>query len=476
VRLSILVPLYNEEEWIAEALERVIHAQLPDNLEREVIVVDDGSTDGSANEVERLRQRYPSVVRLLRHEINSGKGAALQTAIKHATGELSIFQDADLEYSPTDYPHLLRPLLAGIADAVYGSRFLAVEERRVLYYWHSVANKALTGLCNMVSGLNLTDMETCYKAFRTSLLKSIPIRCRRFGIEPEITIKLAQRRARVFETPVSYYGRTYDEGKKIGLKDAFRAVGVMIRFGLFTDVYYDRGPEILDVLSNAPRFNRWMADTIRPYLGPRTLELGAGIGNLSIQLIRGRQQYLATDIDEEHLSRLRTRLQFRRNVAVGHCDLTVPADFERLKESFDSVVCLNVLEHIENDRLGLSNIRSVLVTGGRAIILVPEGMSVYGTLDEVLGHFRRYSEAELRSKLEQSGFRVEQILRFNKVTRPAWFVNGRLLRKRTFSRFQIAVFDSLVWLWRRLDAVIPWKPTSIIAVAVKRADEQQREF
>jgi SAM-dependent methyltransferase len=468
VLLSVLVPLYNEEDYVAESLTRVLKAPLPASLDLEIIVVDDGSTDESVLRVERLQELYPGTIRLIRHQINKGKGAAIQTAIEQAQGEFCLFQDADLEYSPSDYPHLLEPLLSGAADCVYGSRFITTGQRRVLYYWHSVANKMITGLCNMISGLNLTDMETCYKAFRTSLLKSIPLRSNRFGIEPEVTVKLAQRQARIFETPISYYGRTYDEGKKIGLKDAFQAVAVMLRYGFFRDIYRDKGPEILDILSNAPRFNKWMADTIRPYLGPRIMELGAGIGNLSSQLVKGRSRYLATDIDEEHLSRLHTRLQYRQNVEVGYCDLEKPADFEPFHDSFDAVVCLNVLEHVENDPLGLANIRSVLVPGGRALILVPEGMSVYGTLDVVLGHYRRYSETELRSKMEQAGFHVDRILKFNRITRPAWFVNGRIFKKRTFSRFQIATFDSLVWLWRKLDVVLPWGPTSIIAVGVKK--------
>ncbi len=466
--LSVLVPLFNEEEWVMEALLRVLKSPLPPELDLEVIVVDDASTDASASLVETLCSQYPSKVRLIRHEKNMGKGAAIQTAIGQARGEFCLFQDADLEYSPNDYPRMLRPLLSGAADCVFGSRFVTVGERRVLYFWHSVANKLITGLCNMISGLNLTDMETCYKATRTSLLQSIPLRSKRFGIEPELTIKLAQRQVAIFETPISYYGRTYEEGKKIGLKDAFQAIVVMIRYGFARDIYREKGPAILDVLANAPNFNRWMADTIKPYLGKCTMELGAGIGNLSLQLSRGTNRYLATDLDLEHLSRLRNRLQHRRNVEVHRCDLECTKDFAPFQGSFDSVVCLNVLEHVSDDLLGLSNIRSVLLPGGRALVLVPEGMSVYGTLDEVLGHHRRYSEEELRSKMEQVGFRVDRILKFNRITRPAWFVNGRILKKRTFSRFQICVFDSLVWLWRPLDSILPWAPTSLIAVGVRQ--------
>src|ERR1017187_10557875 len=215
--LSILIPLYNEEEVVGTLLERVLSAPLPQGVGREIVVVDDGSTDGSAAIVEEIAAAHPGVLRFIRQPRNRGKGAAIRTAIEYATGEFSIIQDADLEYDPREYGRLLAPLLEGKADVVYGSRFVISGERRVLYFWHSVANQILTGMCNIVSDLNLTDMETCYKAFRTSLLQSIPIRSDRFGLEPELTIKLAKRRVRVYETPIDYHGRTYDEGKKIGL-------------------------------------------------------------------------------------------------------------------------------------------------------------------------------------------------------------------------------------------------------------------
>jgi len=199
------------------------------------------------------------------------------------------------------------------------------------------------------------------------------------------------------------------------------------------------------------------------------LEIGAGIGNLSRCLAPRRELYIASDIDDEHLARLRVRLRHRPNFRALQCDLTSAASFDALESQVDTVVCLNVLEHIEDDMAGLENIRRALSPGGRAIILVPEGMSVYGELDRVLGHYRRYSRADLEDTLRRAGFAVEHIIEFNRITRPGWFINGRILRRRRFSRFQIAVFDRLVWLWRRLDPFIPWKPTSIIAVARKPA-------
>jgi glycosyltransferase involved in cell wall biosynthesis len=198
--ISVLVPLYNEEEYVGASIERVLNAALPQGLSLEIVVVDDGSTDGSVEVVEKLAQRY-SRIRLLRHPVNRGKGSAVRTALQHALGEFAIIHDADLEYDPNDFIKLLQPLVDGRADAVYGSRFQVAGERRVLYFWHSLANHVLTTLCNMASNLNLTDMETCYKAFRTGLVRSIPLRSDRFGIEPEITIKLGQRQVRIYEVP-----------------------------------------------------------------------------------------------------------------------------------------------------------------------------------------------------------------------------------------------------------------------------------
>jgi glycosyltransferase involved in cell wall biosynthesis len=464
MKLSVLVPLYNEEEFVATLLQRVIEAPLPPGMEREIIVADDCSTDASVEEVERVAARYPGIITLLKTDRNQGKGAALRRAIADARGEYAIVQDADLEYDPREYPHILAPLLDGRADAVYGSRFMVSGERRVLYFWHSLANFLLTGMCNIFADLNLTDMETCYKAFRTPLLKSIPIRSERFGFEPEITIKLAKRQARIYETSISYNGRTYDEGKKIGLKDAFEAFWVILKTWLSGDIYIDRDKGILDAFSIAPNFNRWMADTIRPYVGKHVLEIGAGIGNLSRILMSGRKRYVATDLDSEHLERLRSRLSGRPHLETAILDAARPADALLFRGQMDTVVCLNVVEHIENDVGALRNIYGSLQGGGRAIILVPEGQSIFCSLDEQLGHWRRYSEEQLRARMTEAGFKVETVLRFNRISRPGWWLNGKVLKRRTISRSQLKNFDRFVWLFRRIDAYLPWAPTSIIAI------------
>src|SRR5689334_3731316 len=252
-KLSILVPVYNEEEYVVPLLDRVLRAPLPAGIEREIIVIDDGSTDGSAEAIATMAAVAPGIIRTARHEQNRGKGAAVRTAIDLVTGDYCIIQDSDLEYDPGEYPQLLTPLIEGRADVVYGSRFMAAGERRVLYYWHSIANRFLTELANVVADLNLTDVETCYKVFRTSLLRGIPLRSDRFGIDPELTIKMARRQARFYEIPISYHGRTYEEGKKIGFSDALQVVYVILRSSLSRDIYKDNGQEILDVLSGTHR-------------------------------------------------------------------------------------------------------------------------------------------------------------------------------------------------------------------------------
>lgn len=470
-KISILVPLYNEEEFVATLLERVIASRLPEGFGREIIVVSDGSTDLSVQEVESVAARYPGLIRLLRLGVNQGKAVALRRAISEARGKFSIIQDADLEYDPSEYIKLLGPLLDGRADAVYGSRFVTSGERRVLYFWHSLANKLLTGMCNALADLNLTDMETCYKAFRTSLLKSIPIRSQRFGFEPEITIKLAKRQARIFETPISYSGRTYEEGKKIGLADAFEAFWVILRTSLSNEIYTTKDKGILDAFTDARNFNRWLADTIQPYIGRSVLEIGAGIGNLTRLLLRGRKRYVATDIDPEHLERLRSRLAHRPNLETSELDAAGTKHYVGITGQMDTVVCLNVLEHIEDDTGALRNIHTMLQEGGRAVILVPFDQGIYNPLDEELGHFRRYSEEQLRQRMTEAGFEVEAILRFNRVSRPGWWLNGNVLKRRTISRLQLKTFDHLVWLWRRLDAYLPWPQTSIIGIGCKGAGE-----
>jgi glycosyltransferase involved in cell wall biosynthesis len=234
VKLSVLIPVYNEERTVEEVVRRVCAVK----MSKEIILVDDGSTDRSREILSRLQQESDRVkdplnrIRIFFQPYNQGKGAALKAAFSHVSGDVVVIQDADLEYDPNDYPRLLEPIQAGLADVVYGSRFSGGGAHRVLFFWHYVGNLTLTLVSNMLTNLNLSDMEVGYKAFRTEALKEIDLKSKRFGFEPEITVKLAKKKYRFYEVPISYHGRTYAEGKKITWKDGFAALYCLIRFRL----------------------------------------------------------------------------------------------------------------------------------------------------------------------------------------------------------------------------------------------------
>jgi len=230
--ISIVVPCYNESKTLETIISRVLVADVS-GLEREIIIVDDGSQDDSVNIAKALAERSPNI-RVLEHRINRGKGAALRTGFQAAIGDIILVQDADLEYSPSDYPRLLAPILDDRADVVYGSRFRSGSEMRVLFFWHNVGNSLLTLMSNMMTNLNLTDMETCYKLFRPGVIRQLTLKEKRFGFEPEVTCKIARiPNIRIYEVGIAYYGRTYREGKKINWKDGFRAIFCILKYGLF---------------------------------------------------------------------------------------------------------------------------------------------------------------------------------------------------------------------------------------------------
>ena len=229
--LSVVVPIYNELATVEALLQRVVEAPVPEGLELEIVAVDDGSTDGTRDLMRELVRSGNLPLRYFEQEVNQGKGAALKRGFSEATGDILLIQDADLEYDPRDYPVLLRPILDDEADVVYGSRFLG-GPHRVLFFWHYVGNKVLTTLSNMFTDLNLSDMETCYKVFRAEVLEGMDLRSRRFGIEPELTARFAKAGVRIYEVPISYHGRTYAEGKKIGWKDGVSALWAIVRYNL----------------------------------------------------------------------------------------------------------------------------------------------------------------------------------------------------------------------------------------------------
>jgi glycosyltransferase involved in cell wall biosynthesis len=472
--LSVLVPVYNEQYLVQASLERLALRGVSPLLDRlQIIVVDDGSSDQSPQILESFSRSVASSPQgkvewvFLRHSVNQGKAAAIRTALGHASAELTVIHDADLEYHPEDLAKMVQVFLEEQADAVFGSRFLTTEYRRVLFFRHEIGNRFLTLFSNLVTDLNLTDMETCYKMVRTALLKSIPLVGRGFEIEPELTIKLAKRGARLFEVPIRYSGRTYQEGKKISWRDGLRAIAAIVRFAYSDYIYAEDiyGSQILGRLNRAPRFTKWMADVIRPYVGHKVLEIGAGTGNLTLQLIP-RSVYWASDINPLYLTYLENLSSNRPYMRVGFTDGQLGGSFPR-EQKFDTVICLNVVEHLADDIGVLKNIREVLDDGGRAIILVPCGPALFGTLDTVLGHHRRYTRAQLSDLVQKAGLELQKLLPFNRVGVIAWWLNGRLLRRKTFGLWQIKTLNFLTPLFRVVDHLLPLPPLSLIAVVAK---------
>ena len=462
-------PLYNEEELVGALLEKVIAAPLPSGMTMEIIVADDESTDSSVEEVEAVAARHPGAIRLLQTERNQGKGAALRRAIAEAQGDFAIIQDADLEYDPREYPRILAPLIDGRADAVYGSRFMVAGERRVLYFWHSLANHLLTGMCNIFADLNLTDMETCYKAFRTPLLKSIPIRSQRFGFEPEITIKLAKRQARIYETPISYNGRTYEEGKKIGLKDAFNAFWVIL-----TASFSKR---------HLPRQRQSHSGCVFRRSAFQPLDCGhhqAAPGQIRP---RDRRRHRQPDPrfggEEEEICRHRPR--WRTSGAAEGPALRAPAPGNRAARCVagrglcsvpraGGYGCVSECFGAHRRRSRRFDQHLCNASGrGPGHNPGPGRAGLFSSLDEELGHCRRYSEDELRRRMTEAGFAVETVLRFNRISRPGWWRNGKILETPNHRRFQLKTFDRMVWFFRRIDAYLPWSPTSLVAIGRKQA-------
>lgn len=473
--LSVVVPCFNEEATVATALQRVLASPLVG----EVIVVDDASTDAT---VERIRSVPDPRVRLVCQPVNLGKGAALRRGFREVTRPFVVIQDADLEYDPAEYPLLVQPLHDGVADVVYGSRFLTGRPHRVLYFWHAVGNRVLTTASNAFTNLNLTDMETCYKAFRREVVTSLHLQEDRFGIEPEITAKVAAAGWRVWEVGISYAGRTYAEGKKIGWRDGLRAVFSIVRYSpaaarlraridrvpdrtLPPVPFDDADAELEAVLANlehAPRYTDWIASLLEPHLGGDVLEIGAGHGELTERLARGRR-VVATDLSKRCVEALEERFASSPEVEVVHADLASLA----LSRAFDTVVVVNVLEHIDDHNRAVAEMAGHLRPGGRLCVFVPAFDGLYSEFDRRIGHRRRYQRSELVQVFADAGLEVVEARYVNVAGAFAWWLLARRLGRVPTDAALVRAYDRLVVpVLRRLEARRPpWFGQSLLGVA-----------
>jgi SAM-dependent methyltransferase len=464
-KLSVLMPVYNEARTLRTIVSRVLAA--PVELEIELICVDDGSTDDSL-EILRELAEADHRIHVIAQPQNMGKGKAIRTAIEHMTGDIGIVQDSDLEYNPAEYPRVIAPILAGDADAVYGSRFAYSEVRRVLFYWHSLGNRFLTTLSNMANDVNLTDMETCYKAVRGDLLKRLRLTRDRFGFEPEITARLAHAGARIYEVPISYHGRTYAEGKSIGWRDGLEALWLIVKFRFFDTKPTDHpGHETLESLASTPAVSKWVLSRFEPNIGDRILEAGCGMGNMTAHLI-GRKALTVVDLDDEHVRSVRRRFGQLENITVLEGDLEDPG-FYRSLGSFDTVLCVNVLEHMDKPEAAIRGFHSVLTVEGRALILVPAHAWLFSDADRAIGHRRRYRVAEVRSLLEESDFEVLSCSEFNRLGVFGWYIN-KLMGRTSIGRWQARAFGLMLPVARILEGARVLPGLSVVAVARRRAE------
>jgi len=464
--LSILIPVYNEQSFLARIIERVLAAPVPGNMKKELVIVNDSSTDRTSDVIRGLCSIHPEI-RAFDQPFNQGKGAAIRRAIREMSGQYAIIQDADLEYDPNDYLAVLQPLVNGSADAVYGSRFASRQMRRIVHYHHKLGNLFLTHLSNWTTGLDLTDMETCYKAFRAELIKSIPLRSNRFGIEPEITAKLAKRGAVIYEVPISYHGRRYDEGKKIGWKDGVSAIWTILKYHLIDDCYESEADTpTRQMMAYARNYTRQVGKMVKSRCGERILELGAGNGNIS-RFLPQREKLVVADDNPRHVKVLQNQFDGNQTVDVVQLNVTSPDEFAKFSQNaqFDTILYLDQLAKSDTERTILEGIRQQLMPDGKLILTVPLCRWLFGTVDQSVGRVKRYSKREILALLEQSGYRILEYRSFNSLAVPGLFFNSKILRSQKLGIFQLKLYHTFVPLFASLERFLPLPRANAMIVA-----------
>jgi glycosyltransferase involved in cell wall biosynthesis/precorrin-6B methylase 2 len=473
------MPVFNEEKTIKKSISEVLKHEFINQL----VVVNDGSTDSTSQIISNISDPR---VKIIEQSKNKGKGYALRVGFENAIGPYVGVQDADMEYDPADLKKLLAPLEKGLADAVFGSRFISSDAHRVLYFWHSVGNRFLTTLSNMFTNLNLTDMETCYKIIRKDILQEIDLRENRFGFEPEITAKLASLGVRIYEVGISYSGRTYQEGKKIGWKDGFRAIYVIAKYGsqgrkkykrlkkLEIQQNVDLAPQMgLENLASLDNYNKWIYRKFKNFLGGSILDIGSGSGNLAKLFAEKAENLTLLEPSPIAFSNLKTLAEFSSQT-VKLQNSNIEEFINKCDQRFDTITLTNVLEHIKNHKGILTALRPLLAPGGNLIIFVPAFEVLYSNFDFKIGHFRRYRKKSLKKILESTGYELVQNQYFNFVGFFGWFLFARILRgDPTKSRFVKTIDKYVVPILENIEnkLVPPFGQSLFVVAKVKDTNQ-----
>lgn len=457
MKLTVVIPVYNEENTFLELFRQVVS----EKHQKEIIIIDDFSTDGTRDILKSLPQ--DDHLKIIFFNKNMGKGAAIREGFKHATGDIVIIQDADLEYYPDEYENLIKPIVDKKADVVYGSRFLGAHS--VHFFWHFLGNKIINLINNIILNTFLTDMMTCYKAFRLPVLQSLELKANRFGIEPEITAEVFRRGYKVYEVPISYNGRGYEDGKKIKCVDFFKCVYWLLRANYrIQNISHDTLIKMKQMKNN----NEWVFKKIKPYIGQNTLELGSGVGTFSNLFAKESKHLLISDINDDNINILKQKFIGNRRITIKKLDAAKVNEHVDA-ESFDTVIAVNMLEHIENDVSVLSGVYKVLTKHGKLILLLPAHKWLYGTLDKEIGHYRRYSKDELQQKLTQSGYLIDKIEFINMFSTFGWYLNFKILKKKIMPPSMLGIVDLLIPVFQIFENLIkPPFGLSLFVVAKKR--------
>ena len=427
--ISVIIPCYNE----GSTIEDVIEAVKKHPFFKQIIVVDDGSSDATPSILKNIKGDEKNEILILKHEKNLGKGAAIRTGLKHVRGDIIIIQDADLEYDPSEYPKLLQPIIEDKADVVFGSRFL--ESRRAIYFTNYIANLTFSFLINFLYGTTLTDTATGYKVFRREVLEEIgEIQANDFSFEMEFTSKVIQKGFRIYEVPIKYQGRTYEAGKKIGWKHGFEYLYWIFREFLKRE----KKLNFTFLLGNSVNIAKVFFNfCIRDFLGNKVLELNSGEGRIS-RFFLGRELLILSDPSEKNLRILKSKFYQTRRLIITKFDIIVDDSkilFDALSEYFsnseyflDTCIAVDTLPKVDDDKKALEKINKILPRGGRAILYIPQDKSLFGKLDLSLGYKRRYDDVEVEEKIKNAGFEIKNQICFGKPLKPLWRISNIYLK------------------------------------------------